>query len=99
MRFRRAQGRSVPWRNVIPLFVLWFVIAAALNSAGVIPQAVHAPLENVALFAMVVALAGVGLGTDVQRIKAAGFRPLALGAILWAAIALSSLAIAALLHL
>jgi uncharacterized integral membrane protein (TIGR00698 family) len=90
----RAGDKPVPWRAVIPWFVLWFLAAAALDSAGAIPSAWHAPIQRFALFTIVVALAGVGLSSDVTRIKAAGLRPLALGAILWIAIVLGSLAIA-----
>lgn len=99
MQALRAEGRGVDWRSIMPWFVLWFLIAATLNSLGWIPGVVQTPLQNLALFAIVVALAGVGLGTDIAKIKSAGFRPLALGAILWAAIAVSSLAIAAALRI
>ena len=93
----RAEGRGVPWK-AMPWFVLWFLIAATLNSFGVIPNALQTPLQEVALFAIVVALAGVGLGTDAEKVKSSGFKPLALGAILWIAIVVSSLAIAGALH-
>ncbi len=99
MQTLRAEGRGVDWRSIMPWFVLWFLIAATLNSLGWIPGVVQTPLQNLALFAIVVALAGVGLGTDIAKIKSAGFRPLALGAILWVAIAVSSLAIAAALRI
>ncbi len=95
----RAEGRRVPWVSILPWFVLWFVVAAALNSFGLIPAAAQEPLHQLALFAIVVALAGVGLSTDAARIRASGVRPLALGAILWAAIALTSLAVARFLNL
>lgn len=90
----RAGDKPVPWRAVIPWFILWFLAAAALDSVGAIPAAWHAPIQRVALFTIVVALAGVGLSSDLSRMKAAGFRPLALGAVLWVAIVLGSLAIA-----
>lgn len=95
----RAEGRSVPWRTILPWFVLWFVAAAALNSLGFLPAAAQPMLHELALFSIVVALAGVGLGTDVARIRSAGLRPLALGGILWAAIAITSLLVARLLNL
>jgi uncharacterized integral membrane protein (TIGR00698 family) len=91
---RGSEGRRVQWMAVLPWFILWFLVAAALNTTGVIPSAWHEPLQRVALFTIVVALAGVGLSSDVERVKSAGLRPLALGAILWMAIVLGSLAIA-----
>jgi len=97
-RMRSARG-AVDWREILPWFVLWFVCAAALNSFGLIPAVVQAPLQQLALFAIVVALAGVGLGTDLAKIRSAGLRPLLLGAALWVAIALSSLGLARAFHL
>lgn len=93
-----SSERAVHWASVFPWFVLWFLIAAALNSAGVFAPAVRGWMHGVALFAIVAALAGVGLGTDAGKIRSAGLRPLALGAVLWIAISLTSLAIAWALH-
>lgn len=93
MSVLRAEGRSVDWKAIVPWFILWFLLAAAINSAGLIPVRVQDVVTQLALFSIVVALVGVGLSTDVQKIRSAGFRPLALGAILWAAIAVSSLVI------
>jgi uncharacterized integral membrane protein (TIGR00698 family) len=94
VREAKTGAKPIDWRSTFPWFVVWFLIAAALDSAGLIPASWQPTLQAVALFAIVVALAGVGLSSDVARIRAAGFRPLFLGAILWATIALSSLALA-----
>jgi uncharacterized integral membrane protein (TIGR00698 family) len=90
----RSEGRRINWRGIVPWFVLWFAFAALIDSFGLIPAQWHAPLQQLALFAIVVALAGVGLGTDIEKIRSAGVRPLVLGTVLWAAISLSSLVIA-----
>jgi uncharacterized integral membrane protein (TIGR00698 family) len=95
----RQDARAVNWGAIIPWFVLWFVAAAALNSFRLIPTVAQAPLQQLALFAIVVALAGVGLATDIAKIRSAGLRPLLLGAMLWAAIAFSSLGLARAFHL
>lgn len=90
----KEEGRRVQWLKILPLFILWFLLAAALNSAGVIPHAVDGPLQQIAVFSIVVALAGVGLGTEVEKIRTAGWKPLLLGAVLWGAISVASLALA-----
>jgi uncharacterized integral membrane protein (TIGR00698 family) len=90
----REGAHGVDWRAILPWFVLWFLAAAALNTFGAIPAAWRHPIQQTAFFSIVVALAGVGLSSDVERMRAAGLRPLLLGALLWAAIALSSLSIA-----
>jgi len=97
-RIAAHEGGPIDWIAIVPWFILWFIIAAAIDSLGWIPGAWQDPLQQVALFTIVVALAGVGLSSDLRRIRAAGLRPLTLGAILWVTIAVSSLAIARLAH-
>lgn len=94
----RALGEAVPWRRIVPWFVLWFVLAAALNSLLALPPAVHVLAGQAALFLIIVALAGVGLSADFKKMRETGPAPLVLGLLLWALIALSSLAIARLAH-
>jgi uncharacterized integral membrane protein (TIGR00698 family) len=92
----RARGRArarVPWKRIVPWFILWFLAAALVNSSGVVPASWHDPIATVAVFMISVALAAIGLQTELARLLRAGTRPLALGFLLWVAVALSSLAI------
>jgi uncharacterized integral membrane protein (TIGR00698 family) len=92
-------GEGVNWPKIIPWFILWFVIAAVLNTFGAIPAIAHPGITEAALFLIVVALTGVGLSANAHAIRAAGVRPLVLGFLLWAAIAASSLLIAHYAHI
>jgi len=97
---RRAAAAAEParprgWTRLVPLFLVGFVVAAAANSAGLVDAAARSDLSTVALFLVAVALAAVGLSAQPARIRAAGFRPLLLGAALWAAVASTSLAVQA----
>jgi uncharacterized integral membrane protein (TIGR00698 family) len=94
----RSSRERANVRAVVPWFILWFVGAAVLNTAGTVPQRFHAPIAQAALLLIIVALSGVGLSTDPKAIRAAGVRPLLLGFVLWVLIAVSSLAIANALH-
>ena len=58
------------------------------------PAGAHPAIRAIALFTIVVALAGVGASADIAKMRAAGLRPLLLGAILWIAISITSLALA-----
>ncbi len=89
----RAGGTRVPWRRIVPWFVLWFLVAALINSTGLVPAAWHDGVGRVAIFLISVALAGIGAQTQLARVLRAGPRPLALGFVLWVAVAVSSLAI------
>ncbi len=78
-------GRLVPW------FLVGFVLASALNTAGLIGAGARRLLSDAALALITVALAGVGLASDLGRMRRTGVRPLALGALLWVGVASTSL--------
>lgn len=80
-----------PWRRVLPLFMVGFVAASALDTVGVIPGAWHTPLATVGTFLITVALAGIGLSTHLGTLRRVGSRPLLLGAVLWLAVGTTSL--------
>jgi len=90
-----GQARISPARvlRLVPWFLIGFVVAASVNSAGVIPAGAHAPLQHTSVFLVAVALSAIGLSTDVAALRRAGHRPLLLGAVLWITVAGASLAL------
>lgn len=97
-RQQAAEGSTgrVPWRKVVPAFLIGFVLAAALDTIGVIPDGWHPYLSDLGTFLITVALAGIGLNLRFAQMRKAGARPLVLGGVLWIAVALSSLGLQAL---
>ncbi|WP_244317296.1 YeiH family protein [Micromonospora terminaliae] len=77
--------------SLVPWFLVAFLAVAALNTGGLIPGPAQAALRHVTPLFIAVALAGVGLSTDVAALRRAGARPLLLGLILWAAVSFTSL--------
>jgi uncharacterized integral membrane protein (TIGR00698 family) len=88
--------RAMPWRRIVPVFLIGFVLAAALDSVGAIPAAWHPALSVLGTFLITTALAGIGLSMRLADMRRAGARPLLLGALLWVAVALTSLGLQAL---
>lgn len=88
--------RAMPWRKIVPAFLIGFVIAASLDTLGLIPQSWHPVLSAFGTFLITTALAGIGLSMRLSDMRAAGHRPLLLGALLWIAVAASSLGLQAL---
>lgn len=81
----------IPWRKVVPGFLVGFLVAAALNSLGLIPAGWHDALTFLGTFLITVALAGIGVGMRPAQLREAGHRPLLLGALLWVCVSLASL--------
>jgi uncharacterized membrane protein YadS len=77
----------------VPGFLLGFLALAAANSAGLIPSADHHGLSDATTLLITVALSAVGLSIDTAGLRRTGLRPIVLGAVLWVAVALTSLAL------
>jgi uncharacterized integral membrane protein (TIGR00698 family) len=63
----------------MPWFVFGFIALVGLNSAVTIPADVKAWIAMLTTFLLSMALAAMGLETDVRKLKAKGLRPLVLG--------------------
>ncbi len=78
-------------RRAVPRFLVGFIALAAVNSAGLIPGSWHPGLSQLSTWMITAALAAIGLSTRPAAMRRAGWRPLVLGAVLWAAVGASSL--------
>jgi uncharacterized integral membrane protein (TIGR00698 family) len=92
----RSKSR-LQWLKLVPLFVVGFVALAALNSLGLIPSALLPAINEASKALILVALVGVGLNTDVSRLREVGPRPLYVGFLAAAALSVLALALALLL--
>lgn len=86
----------MPWRKVVPAFLIGFLAAAAMNSLGLVPAPWHPALSGVGTFLITTALAGIGLSLRWSDMRAAGHRPLLLGGVLWMLVTATSIGLQAL---
>ena len=75
MRAEAGQGgRWPPFRELVPWFIIGFLLLALLRSLGFIPLSVVEPLRTVASILTTIAMAALGLGVDVRKVAQAGLR-------------------------
>jgi uncharacterized membrane protein YadS len=67
-RGRPALHQLVPW------FIVAFLLVAALRSLGLIPAALLAPTASMANMLTTISMAALGLGVDVRVVARAGVR-------------------------
>lgn len=70
-------------RIVIPYFALIFILVAVFNSFNLLPVDWVKALIQFDTILLMTAMAGLGLTTNVNAIKQAGFKPLLLGALVF----------------
>ncbi len=88
---RRSHSERRPVWQLVPPFLVWFLVASALNTAGLIDAGLASVLAHAATLLITVALAAIGLSTRFSELRRTGFRPLLLGAVLWAVVGVTGL--------
>jgi uncharacterized membrane protein YadS len=107
MSDKAAQAARLDWRKLVPGFVIGFLILSLVRTLGValgfLPQSLSNPgnlhfaasalkfLDQVSKFAILMALAGVGLNTDLSSLRRIGFKPLIVGTCVAVVLAVFSL--------
>jgi uncharacterized integral membrane protein (TIGR00698 family) len=76
----RASGKAAA---PFPWFVIGFIAMIGFNSLDLLPQGERAMISPATTFLLSIALAAMGLETDMRKLKAQGLRPLLLGAGAW----------------
>ena len=92
---RQAQeGKKVSIKAIFPFFILYFIGASIITTVAVslgVDAAVFAPVKTLSKFFIVLAMAAIGLNTNIVKLVKSGGRPLILGASCWAGITIVSL--------
>ena len=95
----RGTGVTVSLKEIFPWFVLFFVLASVVTTLLLLPAAVTGFLKSASKFFIVMAMAAIGLNTDVVKLVRTGGKPIFMGFCCWVAIACVSLGVQHLLHI
>jgi Predicted membrane protein len=87
LAMRSGSGEGARASAPMPWFVFGFIGMMLLNSAIIIPADVTAKIVVLTNFLLAMALAAMGLQANIGKLRAEGWRPLALGAFGWLFIA------------
>lgn len=91
-----ADGESSPkvkLSSLFPWFILAFVGMSILNSFGVFSPAFASVLKEISKFLMVASLAAIGLNTDLNDLRKAGFNPMLHGFIISALVVIVAIVV------
>ena len=88
----KAEGFSL--KRAFPMFILYFVIASVITTVCIqagMDADVFAPLKDLSKFFIIMAMAAIGLNSNVVQLVRGGGRPLLLGGCCWIGITAVSL--------
>lgn len=80
-------------KKIFPFFIIWFVVAALINTIIPLPEALTSSLTTIGKYMICMAMMAIGLNTNIKNIINNGKKPMLLGLIIWIAVIISSLAV------
>lgn len=94
MNHSRSAASGFNLKNAFPMFILYFVLASVITTLATligIPGIIFAPFKDLAKFCIILAMAAIGLNTDLVKLIKGGRQPLFMGLCCWVAITIVSL--------
>ena len=88
---KKTEGSSFSLKQCFPFFVLFFVLASVVTTVFALPAAVTDPLKTLSRFLIVMAMAAIGLNTNIVKLIKTGGKPIFTGFCCWAGITAVSL--------
>lgn len=93
VREKKKGAGNFKLSRIFPWFILWFLVASAIRSLGLIPTPLQPWLHALAEFLIIMALSAIGLSANLRKMASSGPRPILLGLGAWIAVAVSSLVV------
>ena len=91
---KHVSGNRVNLKKIFPFFILFFILASVITTVSVnLGASIHLfdPIKELSKFFFVLAMAAIGLNTNVVKLVKSGGKPIFLGACCWAGIIFTSL--------
>ena len=90
----KSEGKKVNLKSIFPFFILYFIGASLITTIAAsfgVASGVFAPFKTLSKFFIVMAMAAIGLNTDIVKLIKNGGKPIVMGASCWIGITAVSL--------
>lgn len=89
-----TEGKKVSLKQIFPMFILYFIAASIITTIAVtcgVDAGVFSPVKELSKFFIVLAMAAIGLNTDIVKLVKTGGKPIIMGFCCWTGITAVSL--------
>lgn len=96
-RREKSEGTSekkVSIKQIFPMFILYFIVASIITTIAVscgVDSGIFSPVKELSKFFIVLAMAAIGLNTDIVKLIKTGGKPIIMGFCCWSGITAVSL--------
>jgi len=90
-KIKNSESGKFSFVKVFPCFVLFFMAAAVINTYAPVPAAISSGLFQTGKFIIIMAMAAIGLNTNLGSLFANGIKPLVLGLLCWMTVAVTTI--------
>lgn len=91
---KQAGGASINMKKIFPFFILFFIAASLITTVATsfgVSEAFFSPFKTVSKFFIVIAMAAIGLNTNIVKLIKSGGKPILMGFCCWVGISAVSL--------
>ena len=92
---KSSSGSSVSLKKIFPFFIIYFIVASIITTVATnvfgVSSEFFAPIKELSKFFIVVAMAAIGLNTNIMKLVKTGGKPIILGLCCWVGITAVSL--------
>lgn len=89
-----AESKKASMKQIFPFFILYFIAASLITTLAVsagIPAAFFSPLKELSKFFIIMAMAAIGINTNIVKLIKTGGKPILMGLCCWIGITAVSL--------
>ena len=90
-----VEGKKIEWKKVFPIFILYFILASVITTIATnvfhVSNEVFTPLKELSKFFIIMAMAAIGLNTNIVTLVKKGGKPIFMGFCCWVGITVVSI--------
>lgn len=93
-REKNTNGKKVDFKKIFPFFIIYFILASLITTIATslgVPSLIFAPFKELSKFFIILAMAAIGLNTNIVKLVKSGGKPIIMGFCCWVGITAVSL--------
>jgi uncharacterized integral membrane protein (TIGR00698 family) len=93
-REKNTDGKKVDFKKIFPFFIIYFILASLITTIATslgVPSLIFAPFKELSKFFIILAMAAIGLNTNIVKLVKSGGKPIIMGFCCWVGITAVSL--------